>query len=447
MPLRALIVSYVFPPTGGAGVGRVLKLAKYLPAHDVTPAVLTVANPSVPITDHSLEKDVSPDLEVVRARTLEPGYRVKQAAWASSSEAGARVSPGGSSSPSSRPLARRALARAAALGKRAMVPDPQVLWQPDAQRILASRLARRADDVVFISAPPFSTFLSAPLARLGGAAVVLDYRDEWSTLRTSYEMLAGRLAARLGGAMEVALIRSAHAVTTATEAFRRNLLERFSFLDPDAVVAIPNGYDPDDFPAVLPSPPGDRFVVTYAGTIFKLTSPRGLLGAIRRLHEREPELARLLQVRFLGRIVETELEAFVGMDALGVCREGYVDKDRVILELAASHLVLCLLDDVPGVDRIYPAKIFELMHLGRPCLTLSPRGALADLVDRHRLGVVLPPRNEEVIAAFLERELRAFKAGSRPLAARGVDLESYDRRVQAGEFAGVFREAVARARS
>jgi hypothetical protein len=135
------------------------------------------------------------------------------------------------------------------------------------------------------------------------------------------------------------------------------------------------------------------------------------------------------------------------MDALGVRREGYVEKDRVLLELAASHLVLCLLDDVTGVDRIYPAKIFELMHLGRPCLTLSPRGALAELVDRHRLGVVLPPRDEEAIAAFLERELRAFKAGKPPLAARGVDLEWYDRRVQAGEFAGVFREAVARARS
>jgi len=197
---------------------------------------------------------------------------------------------------------------------------------------------------------------------------------------------------------------------------------------------------------VLPSPPADRFVVTYAGTTFKLTSPRGLLGAIRRLHAREPELARLLHVRFLGRIVETELEAFEGMDALWVTREGYVDKDRVILELAASHLVLCLLDDVPGVDRIYPAKIFELMNLGRPCLTLSPRGALADLVDRHRLGVVLPPRDEEAIAAFLERELRAFKAGSRPVVARGVELERYDRRVQAREFAGVFREAVARAR-
>ncbi len=35
---------------------------------------------------------------------------------------------------------------------------------------------------------------------------------------------------------------------TATEEFRENLLRRFSFLDPARVHAIPNGYDPDDFP-------------------------------------------------------------------------------------------------------------------------------------------------------------------------------------------------------
>ena len=72
--MRALIVSYAFPPVGGAGVQRVLKLVKYLPEHGITPAVLTVANPSVPLSDHSLESDIPPGVEVLRTPTLEPGY-------------------------------------------------------------------------------------------------------------------------------------------------------------------------------------------------------------------------------------------------------------------------------------------------------------------------------------------------------------------------------------
>src|SRR5882724_7332934 len=75
--MRALVVAYAFPPVGGAGVQRVQKLVKYLPLHGVTPSVLTVANPSVPLRDDSLESDLPKDIEIVRAPTLEPGYRLK----------------------------------------------------------------------------------------------------------------------------------------------------------------------------------------------------------------------------------------------------------------------------------------------------------------------------------------------------------------------------------
>jgi glycosyltransferase involved in cell wall biosynthesis len=451
--LRALVVSYSFPPVGGAGVQRVLKLTKYLPAHGVTPAVLTVSNPSVPVLDPSLARDFPPGLEVVRVRTFEPGYAMKKAAWASAAQGAEREAHGASATRNAQgrsPWRTRAIRQVSSLAKQLLVPDPQVLWQPAAQRALALRLARKKDDVVFVSGPPFSQFLLAPLARLRpGVAVVLDYRDEWSTYRTTYEMMGSRLAAAVGDPLEAAVLRRAHAVTTATDEFRENLLERFSFLDPARVVSIPNGYDPDDFPRDLPSPPADKLVVTYAGTLFKLTSARGLLGAVKRLHEREPELAKRLEVRFLGRIVDTELDAFEGTEALGVKRLGYVPHEEVVRALSASHMVLCILDDVPGVERIYPAKIFELMFLGRPTLTLSPPGALTRLVARHHLGDVLPPRDEAAIAEVLAARLRAFTGGGSGTSAiptEATGIERYHRRALAGEFAAVFRDAFRDAR-
>ncbi len=440
--IRALVVAYSFPPTGGAGVGRPVKLVKYLGLHGVRPAVLTASNPSSPVRDESLLADIPTGTEIVRVRTFEPGYGVKRVGW-SLAQAGAAAQLS---------LGQRALKLALAVGHQALVPDPQILWLPAAELALARRLARGADDAVLISGPPFSQFLLGPLARMRpGTAVILDYRDEWSTVREVYEMNA-RLPARVGAALERTVVGSAHAITTATEAFRENLLARFPFLDPAAVVAIPNGYDPDDFPAALPGPSAtaDRLTVTYAGTIFRLTSARGFLGAVRRLHAAEPALARRLRVRFLGRIVETELDAFAGSEALGVECEGYVPHAEVTRALAASHLALCILDDAPHVERIYPAKIFELGHLadrrGLRVLTLSPPGALADLVRTHRIGEVLPPRDEAAIAEVLARELRAFVAGTRPPAPRPTDFARFDRRALAGDFARVMRAALARAR-
>jgi len=434
--LRALVVSYNFPPVGGAGVQRMSKLVRYLPSHGVSPSVLTVANPSVPLRDASLEGDLPPGVEVVRARTFEPDYRVKQAAVSASA---APPTP-----------MRRAISALSSTAKAVLVPDPQVLWLPGAELALLRRLARGNDDAILISGPPFSQFLLAPLARLRpGVAVVLDYRDEWSTYRTSYENTASPMARIAGDLLEPAILRLAHRVTTATEEFREELLRRHRFLSQENVITIPNGFDPADFPADLPDPPTDRFVLTYAGTVFRLTGARGLLGAIRRLHAESPELAKLLEVRFLGRVVDTERAYFEGSEALGVRMLGYVPHDEVLTSLSASHLTLCLLDDVPGVERIYPAKIFELMHLGRRTLTLAPEGALTRLVRRHELGEVVAPRDEAAIAEILARHLREFRdtpPAQRNLRSSPKDIAQFDRRALAGRFAAVLGDAVRAAR-
>jgi glycosyltransferase involved in cell wall biosynthesis len=413
----------------------VLKLAKYLPRCGIEPAVLTAKNPSVPLQDDSLLRDLPPSLPILRAPTLEPGYRVKAQAWRADRD-------------QHRSWQARVAHRIVSNGRQLLVPDPQVLWLPGAQLALARRLASRdRDDVVFLSGPPFSQFLLAPSIRLArGTAVVFDYRDEWVTLRESYEMVAGRWSRLAGAALESWLLRQCHAVITATEAFRANLLSRFPFLRPERVFAIPNGYDPEDIPSLVPSLFADKLTITYAGTVFRLTSPTGLLKAVRKLHERTPELARLLRVRFIGRIVETEQAAFEGLQALGVECVGYLAHEEMMKEVLRSHLLLCLLDDVAGAERIYPAKVFELMALQRPCLTLAPEGALADLVRQHRLGVLLPPRDEEKIAEYLAGLLRDYRDGKAPVQPPPVGTERYDRKALAGEFADVFRKAAAWAR-
>lgn len=428
--MRALIVTYQFPPVGGAGVQRVTKLVKYLVHHGVEPTVLTCSNPSVPLRDESLLADLPPQVSIVRTRTFEPGYALKQSAW--QAQAGDQAAP-----PS---LRKRAVRTLTSLAKQLLVPDPQVLWQPTALPALLRE--SRSNDVVLISGPPFSQFALGPATRLAGKPFVLDYRDEWSTYRTTYEMMGGSIGRAVGEALEPAVLRQAAFVTMATEEFRANLLAHYPFLDPARVVTIENGYDPDDFPATLPSPPADHYVVAYAGTVFKLTSLRGFLDAVRLLHRDSPELARHLRVEIMGRVVDTELDAFESTEALGVHRRGYVAHAEVLPRLASAHEVLCVLDEVPGNERIYPAKIFELMILGRPLLTLAPTGALQRLVEKLQLGPVLPPRDATAIASHLAQRIQRFLDGKLDVSPpRSPGVAQYHRSVQAGRFAEVLRAA------
>ena len=434
--LRVLIVAYAFPPVGGVGVQRAAKLAKFLPELGFDVSVLTVENPSVPLTDHSYAGDIGA-ATVHRARTLEPSYRVKKAGW----EATARSE---GALPSWR---TRWVAAGVRTGRQLLVPDPQVLWLPGA----ATKLARIAADfdVALITAPPFSQFLLSPILRQRGVGVVLDYRDEWSTLRESYEMLQGGLSQAVGKPLEASLLKRADAVVAATGAFRDNLLSTFDALDPARVHTIENGYDPADFPVQIATPPTDHMVISYAGTVYRLTSARGLLGAVRRLHATEPQLAKLLRLRFMGRIVDTELDAFDGMDALGVERLGFLPHDDVLKRLGESHMNLIIVADSPGTKRIYPAKTFELMHLGRPMLTLAPEGELTALVRTLRLGAVLPPDDEGAICAALVHELRAFRdREGRPATPEfdAVGVARFHRRALAERFGEVLRKAASRAR-
>jgi hypothetical protein len=299
-------------------------------------------------------------------------------------------------------------------------------------------------DVVLVSGPPFSSHALGLLTRLRpGVGVVLDYRDEWTTARRVYEMAGSSL---VDGVLEAACLRTAHAVTTATEAFRTQLLQRFPFLRERDVSTIENGFDPADLPAVEPVRPRDRLVVTYTGTVFRLTSAAGLMEGLRRLWTRAPELAKHLEVRFVGRVVDTEERWFQGSESLGVRRIGYVEHARALDELFAAHVALCLLDEQDGAERVYPAKIFEIMALRRPCLALCPEGALASLVREQHLGEVVPPRDPERIALAFESLLSRFMAGRLPESNEPLDLGRFDRRRQAARFALVLTEACRRAK-
>ena len=69
---RVLIITYYWPPNGGAGVQRWLKFAKYLPASGWKPVIYTPSNPELIIADPGLERDVPKEAEVIRRPIREP---------------------------------------------------------------------------------------------------------------------------------------------------------------------------------------------------------------------------------------------------------------------------------------------------------------------------------------------------------------------------------------
>ena len=68
---RVLIISYYWPPTGGSGVQRWVKFAKYLPSEGWQPVIYTPENPEQLAVDASLEAEIPAEAEIIKTHITE----------------------------------------------------------------------------------------------------------------------------------------------------------------------------------------------------------------------------------------------------------------------------------------------------------------------------------------------------------------------------------------
>src|SRR5215813_481087 len=80
-PRRLLLISYLFPPAGGVGVLRALAYARYLSELGIEVWVLAARNPSTPVMDPQLVRQIPPSVHVEYTWTPEVPYAWRDRAW------------------------------------------------------------------------------------------------------------------------------------------------------------------------------------------------------------------------------------------------------------------------------------------------------------------------------------------------------------------------------
>ena len=430
---RVLFVAYNFPPVGGAGVQRTTKFVKYLPEHGWCASVLTVANPSVPVFDESLFRDVPQNTTVCRAKTFEPDYRLKTSTLGASGEKGrrARLSLPG--------LAKDAARR---MAKMALQPDAQLLWLPDAIRKGEQLLRQVPHDVILVTAPPFSSFfVGAALSRIAGLPLVLDYRDEWMISNAYWEnKRLGPASRRFQEWMQLHLMRTAKAIVATTRSSAAALdAIRIRAGSAAKVTWIYNGFDRDDFPRKAPAPPvcRDSYRLAYVGTLWALTDVAPLVGAVRQLASRHPKLASHLELIFAGRRTREQQRCLEGLKELPcrVTENAYLDHSAALDLLRSADGVCLLLSDVPHADRVVPGKLFESLAAEKPILAITPRGELWDLLANHPDACLAEPLCVPQITEWLAERIRRHLTGSDVPSVSTYRFAQFERRNQAGELA------------
>ncbi|MBI5522086.1 MAG: glycosyltransferase family 4 protein [Desulfarculus sp.] len=419
-----LLVSYIFPPAGGAGVQRALKFVKYLGGFGWRPVVLTPDRPSVPVLDPSLARDLPPGQVVRRLPSCEPPAPAE--ASTSGEARGAGLST-----------------RLKALASGLLFPDRHVLWLPTALygAIMAAR--RYQADAVLVTGPPFSAFvLGWAVARWHGLPLVLDFRDDWSGFFSKGFAAkgGGRLWQMLVRRLEGLLVGAASRVIGNTPEMTEGLRRRHG--GPAAkYVWIPNGYDLEDFavlkdaPAGPPPRDGRPLKLLYTGTVFQSHPLDDLWAAFALL---SPAQRRGYAVEIVGRVVPGQV-VDPGLEGLNVRVLPYEPHHQVIRRMAGADVLVLTLAGLPGLELMVPAKLFEYLAVRRPVLGILPRGAASQIVEATNAGAVVQPGQPSDLAGLLAGWLRDPPA---PLAA---PPGAFDRRVLAGQLARALDQALAAA--
>jgi glycosyltransferase involved in cell wall biosynthesis len=437
---RVLYIAYAYPPTGGAGVQRTSKFVKYLPQFGWLPSVLTVSNPSVPLLDASLGRDI-PDTTVIRrARTWEPSYALKATISTAKQPSGGRM-------PSAWGFFKR---WTRSLTTALLQPDPQVLWLPAAIRAGKSLLREQPHHAIVVSGPPFSSFLiGAALSRWSGLPLVVDYRDEWGISNAYLEnKQLGPLSRRIQAVMQHWVVRRARGIVATTQASALALDHiRIRAGSKAKVACIYNGFDPEDFAcsAMAARDNRDVYRLAYVGTLWNLTSAAPLVEGIQQLCRSHPDLSSRLEVVFVGRRLPAQQEILDRLHGLP-CRlveHPYLDHQAALDMVRTADCLCVLLSDLPGAERVVPAKIFEYLATRRPILAIAPRGEVWDILNGYPGAHLHAPADIAGIARCLAAEIKRRQSGECESFA-GWDDSSFDRRQQAGQLAGLL-DSLARA--
>lgn len=436
---RVLFVAYLFPPVGGVGVHRATKFVKYLPEFGWDCSVLTALNPSAPLFDESLLKNIPAETIIRRAKTYEPGYAVKSMVSASRA---ANTKPG---------LKERVLGRVKSVlrsvSNLVLQPDPQILWRPQAMREGLKLLREIPHDAIIATGPPFSSLLvGASLSRKTGVPLMLDYRDEWSISNAYWEnKKQGRFANWLQTRMQNNALRAARSLLATTPSSAAEVAHAARAAGSDAPATyIYNGFDPDDFEAHDAIPPVKKdygrgtslYRMSFIGTLWNLNSIAPLVDAICRLAASNPQLVAHLELVCAGRKTadqETQLDRLNGLPC-HVVRLPFVEHSEAVQLMRASDALLMLNTDLPETKRIINAKTFEYMAARRPVFVVAPEGDVWDILRDLPGTVLCAPSEVTAITEKLSLEIERHRCGLHHDDAHW-EISRFERRNLAGQLA------------
>ena len=434
---KVLFHSYHFPPIGGSGAQRPLKMVRYLTELGYELTVVTgggaTADRWAP-EDETLVKELPATVDVRRLPVSE--HPETSSRW--------------------RGRAERWLG----------VRSPWSRWWVEGSTRLGREAGRDADLIYVWMQPYDSAESGAKLSDALGRPWVADLGDPWSL--DEMMVYPSALHRRRELRRMRRLLGTASAIVMSTPEAVHRLLAAFPELGDRPVVAIPNGFDAADFAAPVEARAPGPFRLVHTGYLHTELgfehrrrlplrrllggSVRGLdiltrshvfvLQAIDQLLARDPALANDFEFHLAGVLNDTDKEAVATSPV--VKQHGYLTHGASIELMRTADLLFLPMQDLPPGVRatIVPGKTYEYLASQTPILGAVPEGDARDILQEAGNARLVRPADVDAMARELRAAIDERRSGAEPPAPAPDVVARFEYRTLAGRLAKVFDDVL-----
>lgn len=405
---KLLIITYYWPPAGGPGVQRWLKFVKYLPDFGIQPIVYIPENPTYPILDEGLQKDVSEKAIILKNNIFEP-YQLASFFSKNSTQ---KISSGIIPAAKKQTVLQRFLLW---VRGNLFIPDARVFWIKPSVKYLKKYIQENQIDTIVTSGPPHSLHLiGLQLKKELNVTWLADFRDPWTTIGYHKALKLSSYAAKKHKQLECEVLNSADTIIVTSKTTKAE----FEAITTQPIEVITNGYDVEN---VAKQTLDEKFTLAHIGSFLSDRNPKLLWEVLSELINENTDFASHFQLKLIGKVSQEILDSIAQYNLNEYVNNlGYVSHQEALEHQRKSQVLLLIEIDSPETKSIIPGKVFEYLVSERPIIAIGPKDSdFAEIITSTNTGVFFTYEEKEKLKKtlssyfelYLENKLTVFPVG------------------------------------
>ena len=423
---KVLIITYYWPPAGGPGVQRWLKFVKYLPEFGIQPIVYIPENPTYPIVDSALEKEVSESTVILKHSIFEP----YQLASFFSKNKTKKISSGIIPNQKKQSLLDKVFLW---IRGNLFIPDARVFWVKPSVSFLEKYIVENNIDTIITSGPPHSLHLiGLQLKQKLSLKWIADFRDPWTTIGYHKSLRLSQYAAKKHKKLEHVVLNTADTIIVTSKTTKTE----FQAITAQPIEVITNGYDVEP---VFNEALDTKFSLAHIGSFLSERNPTLLWECLQEMLIELPDFKTHFELKLIGAVSQEVLDAIKKYDLdLYLKNLGYVSHAEAIAHQKKSQVLLLIEIDSEDTKSIIPGKLFEYMVSNRPILAIGPEGSdFAEIITNTNTGVFFNYSEKLKLKSVILDFYNQFLEGK--LQSNGVGLQKFSRKNLTKELANLLK--------